>query len=266
MPERTCSIEGCDKKVQARGWCGMHYARWRRQGDPGSADPIARPVPTACAVDGCDRPARTRGWCHAHYTRWLSTGELGRAEVKPHPRRRNPPKICSVDGCDEPHYGNGLCNKHWLRQYRRGTTDPWQPRDRVPCRVDGCESIEYARGVCTKHYIRLLRHADINHERPDLRGDEHPTWKGTDVGYVGIHARVRRTYGKASEHMCVQCEAQADDWAYDHLDPDERIYVKNGHQMPYSTTVEHYQPMCKQCHREFDGNVEKLLAGRRRAL
>lgn len=29
-----CSVEGCDKSLQARGWCSMHYYRWRIHGDP----------------------------------------------------------------------------------------------------------------------------------------------------------------------------------------------------------------------------------------
>lgn len=29
-----CAVEGCDRARFRREWCGMHYARWRRYGDP----------------------------------------------------------------------------------------------------------------------------------------------------------------------------------------------------------------------------------------
>lgn len=31
---KICSIEGCDSRIQARGWCSKHYKRWRQHGDP----------------------------------------------------------------------------------------------------------------------------------------------------------------------------------------------------------------------------------------
>lgn len=30
----TCAVDGCDRPSRARGWCGMHWQRWRRNGDP----------------------------------------------------------------------------------------------------------------------------------------------------------------------------------------------------------------------------------------
>lgn len=37
MSERICSIDGCQKPSRQRGWCTMHYSRWRRTGDPAGA-------------------------------------------------------------------------------------------------------------------------------------------------------------------------------------------------------------------------------------
>ena len=35
MPMRSiCTIEGCHKPVDARGYCDTHYGRWKRHGDP----------------------------------------------------------------------------------------------------------------------------------------------------------------------------------------------------------------------------------------
>lgn len=71
--------------------------------------------------------------------------------------------------------------------------------------------------------------------------------------YEGAHRQVRRQRGKASAHACVECGNRADEWAYDHADPDE---VQGEH--PYSLKPEHYHPMCRSCHYKGD-----LARGRR---
>ena len=48
MTDRTCSIEGCGKPRRKRGWCEMHYQRWRRYGDPmGDVPPEPKGGPPA---------------------------------------------------------------------------------------------------------------------------------------------------------------------------------------------------------------------------
>ena len=30
----TCTIEGCERPINGRGWCTSHYGSWRRHGNP----------------------------------------------------------------------------------------------------------------------------------------------------------------------------------------------------------------------------------------
>ena len=32
MANRTCSVDGCERPSRKRGWCEMHYQRWRKNG------------------------------------------------------------------------------------------------------------------------------------------------------------------------------------------------------------------------------------------
>lgn len=43
MADATCSVDGCEKRRCSRGWCSMHYARWRKHGNPLVG---ARPMPS----------------------------------------------------------------------------------------------------------------------------------------------------------------------------------------------------------------------------
>jgi len=81
MPKKTCSVEGCENDVLARGWCTRHYYRWRRTGEPGPVE--SRRITNAgrtCSVDGCDRDAEKLGMCGMHYLRYKKSGDPGPAE------------------------------------------------------------------------------------------------------------------------------------------------------------------------------------------
>lgn len=34
MADATCSFDGCERPTRTRGWCSMHYKRWKTHGDP----------------------------------------------------------------------------------------------------------------------------------------------------------------------------------------------------------------------------------------
>lgn len=76
----TCSIPGCAKPTNCRGWCKGHYYRWSRYGDPLGSAPKQPPRPAkpreACSLEGCTRPQYAKGWCEAHYARVRRHGTL----------------------------------------------------------------------------------------------------------------------------------------------------------------------------------------------
>lgn len=87
MPNATCSIAGCPSQAQKRGWCGKHYLRWHRHGDPH----YVRAAVTGCRVDGCQRKTRSRSidLCEAHYYRIRRNGTLRLRDMRmPHARYR----------------------------------------------------------------------------------------------------------------------------------------------------------------------------------
>jgi hypothetical protein len=104
--------------------------------------------------------------------------------------------------------------------------------------------VKLTRDLCPRDYKRWLLYGDPTHVEPP-RGNS----KGDDVGYKGMHDRVRQLYGDATENPCRQCGKRADQWAYDHADPDERQDRK---QHSYSIDPAHYLPLCHSCHRKLD--------------
>jgi hypothetical protein len=73
MPKTTCTIPECDRESYVRGWCVLHYNRWRRHGSPDTL--IKLPVGSVeCSVDDCDRAAVAKELCQMHRRRQLKYG------------------------------------------------------------------------------------------------------------------------------------------------------------------------------------------------
>jgi len=127
-----------------------------------------------------------------------------------------------------------------FRKYGDPETGAFKPRG--GCEIPGCDRPHRAFGYCNKHYWRLTHNGDPERVQKPLPLDEH--------GYMGIHRRLRVTRGPAADNACHQCGGPAEQWAYDHTDPDARIDPRLG--FPYSTDLARYLPMCARCHLAFD--------------
>lgn len=152
-PTRTCSIDGCERKHEAHGWCSMHYQRWKRHGSLDRAAPYRRPKSTrTCSVEKCERKHASRGWCQLHYTRWR---EHGTTEL--------PPKVqatCALAECDRVVKAGGYCSLHYERLRRHGTVEPPTKRAMKICTIAECGKPAVGRGWCKTHYYRWKRTGD----------------------------------------------------------------------------------------------------------
>lgn len=234
MGEPTCSIDGCDRPVHARGWCHAHFERWRKTGDVDAATPVAPRFPSdgTCSVAGCGKPVQGRGWCATHYMRWRRHGSPDLPE-----RQQSD---CSVDGCERLVKALGYCMKHYTRFRIHG--DPLIVHaPPVECSVEGCEKKPRHGGLCPMHASRLIRHGDPLGMAATLPNSE--------VNYHVLHTRLRKERGSARNHQCIACGRPASTWAQIHgADP---------------CGFDSYVPMCRSCHAKYDTYPETREKWRR---
>lgn len=63
-------MEECERPQYGRGYCEMHWKRWKHHGHPGRVR-----VAKKCSVEGCEETRKGQGYCNLHYQRLLKTGD-----------------------------------------------------------------------------------------------------------------------------------------------------------------------------------------------
>lgn len=84
----------------------------------------------------------------------------------------------------------------------------------------------------------------------------HHAFTGDDISYKGVHQRISKARGRASEHLCIDCSRQAAEWSYRGDSPKqktEQVINKWGiYLLAYSPNPLDYDPRCAPCHRKYD--------------
>ena len=61
---KNCSVQNCNKKFLSKGYCSLHYQRFKEYGDP-----LYEKPKKVCSIEGCNNPYAAIGYCGMHAMR-----------------------------------------------------------------------------------------------------------------------------------------------------------------------------------------------------
>lgn len=82
----TCTVDGCEFKHKAKGFCSKHYQRFKTNGSTNLLP--KREVLPFCKIDGCDLPTRSWNLCSRHYYKLRTKGLDGEYTVVGNDKKR----------------------------------------------------------------------------------------------------------------------------------------------------------------------------------
>lgn len=224
MTDRTCSIDGCDSKRVARGWCDKHYRRWQRSGDPLTLPPRRLPPQNSprffgCQTDGCDAKHHAKGYCRNHYSANWYTENPEQAKLTQAAYRAT------------------------RREEANARTAAW--REANPGRAGEASRRWYAENAeRVREYRRRYRAANRDKIRA-LNGSRRARLRAVEVNDF---TAAQWTEMKALfKHRCAYCNRKPRVLTMDHVVP----LIKGGHH-----TAANIVPACQSCNsRKNDGDA-----------
>lgn len=99
-----CSIEGCNGKLKARGYCSMHHQRFIRHGDPLMKRKRGAESKASCSNPHCRKKTFQAGLCPRHYIESVRNADFN---------GKSPHEHCSYPGCKNSYKARGFCHKHY---------------------------------------------------------------------------------------------------------------------------------------------------------
>lgn len=190
MPE--CSIDSCNRKMNAKGLCLMHYKRMRRYGDPLMVRRVYN-IGSECRLNSCHEASIQNGYCRKHYNNWRREGD---PEISLLKRYRN--ETCLVSDCENPtDKAKGLCSKHYTRLKRHSNVHTMLHAryNGESCEIAECESKAYSKKLCQLHYNRISLTGEVGplHARHAPPGD----------GYEDSYKRIKVDGKWVKEHRYI---------------------------------------------------------------
>jgi len=111
VPEKQCSVNGCDKAVRLAGMCGAHHQRKTRGTDMNAPMRVWLDTPPGeCSVDNCKNISDAKGTkavCAMHRGRMSRNGGYTITRMQQGARL-----TCTIPGCVRAYRSSGMCNSH----------------------------------------------------------------------------------------------------------------------------------------------------------
>ncbi|MGO3297050.1 MAG: HNH endonuclease [Marinobacter sp.] len=143
----TCSADGCDRGLEARGLCSAHYQRMRKGQDLNA--PIKQVgMYDECTIQWCEKKPVAQGLCVMHWQRKRKGVDMHKP---PREYTRWEHDDCLLENCDKPRASRGYCSGHAARVERGADLHaPWKGK------ADVTDPHTWSRQVSSHGYVNLV--------------------------------------------------------------------------------------------------------------